>query len=130
MTTTNCPPPRDYQVPGNPHTDVYLLPVSGGADSSALAILLHEIAPHVPFRMVFTDTGAEERETLETLERLETWIGKPIERLGEKSLFDLIAQYKGFLPSPKDRVLKPPIFTYISQSVSECLYISSILEIL
>lgn len=94
-----------YQIPGNPETDVYLLPVSGGADSTALAILLHEIAPEIDFRMVFTDTGAEEKETIESLDRLEIWLGKKIERIGEKSLFSLIEEFNGFLPSPRDRVV-------------------------
>lgn len=92
-----------YQVPGNPETDVYVLPVSGGADSSALAILLHELAPTVPFQMVFTDTGAESNETLLALENLEQYLGKKIERLQEKGLFELINQYNGFLPSTRDR---------------------------
>jgi len=92
-----------FIVPGNPSTDEYLLPVSGGADSTALAILLHELAPHIPFRMVFTDTGAEEQETLSMLDRLERWLGKPIERLQSRGLFDLIEAYNGFLPSPRDR---------------------------
>lgn len=93
----------NYKIPGNPQTDVYLLPVSGGADSTALAILLHEIAPEIDFRMVFTDTGAEEQETIDALDRLELWLGKKIERIGEKSLFSLIDEYNGFLPSPRDR---------------------------
>ena len=92
-----------YVVPGNPATDAYILPVSGGSDSCALAILLHEIAPHIPFRMVFTDTGAEERDTLEMLDKLEAYLGKPIERLCGQSLFDLISAFSGFLPSPRDR---------------------------
>ena len=92
-----------YVVPGNPATDAYILPVSGGSDSTALAILLHEIAPHIPFRMVFTDTGAEEKETLEMLDKLEAYLGKRIERISEKSLFDLIEDFGGFLPSPRDR---------------------------
>ena len=92
-----------YAVPGNPDTDEYLLPVSGGADSTALALLLHEVAPHIRFRMVFTDTDAEEAETLEALDRLEAWLGKPIERLQSSGLFGLIEEYNGFLPSPTDR---------------------------
>ena len=39
--------PTAFQIPGNPETDEYLLPVSGGADSAALAMLLHELAPHI-----------------------------------------------------------------------------------
>ena len=39
--------PMAFQIPGNPETDEYLLPVSGGADSAALAMLLHELAPHI-----------------------------------------------------------------------------------
>lgn len=92
-----------YRIPGNPATDEYLLPVSGGADSTVLAIVLHEMAPHIPFRMVFTDTGAEEIPTLETLDKLEAYLGRPIERLKGKGLFDLVSEFNGFLPSPTDR---------------------------
>ncbi len=81
--------PMAFQIPGNPETDEYLLPVSGGADSAALAMLLHELAPH-NFRMVFTDTGAEEATTLAMLDRLEEWLQRPIERLKGHGLFDLI----------------------------------------
>ena len=95
--------PTAYQAPGDPATDAYILPVSGGSDSTALAILLHEIAPHIPFRMVFTDTGAEEPETLFMLDKLEAYLGKPIERIRGNSLFDLISDFSGFLPSPRDR---------------------------
>ena len=92
-----------YVIPGNPETDAYILPVSGGADSSALALLLHEIAPQIPFQMVFTDTGAEEQDTLDQLNKLEAYLGKPIERIQENSLFALIEDFSGFLPSPRDR---------------------------
>lgn len=96
-------PPTTFQIPGNPETDEYLLPVSGGADSAALALLLHELAPHINFRMIFTDTGAEEATTLAMLDRLEEWLQRPIERLKNKGLFDLIRSYNGFLPSPTER---------------------------
>ena len=113
-------PQLTFEIPGNPATDEYLLPVSGGADSTALALLLHELAPHINFRMVFTDTGAEEAPTLAMLDRLEEWLHKPIERLKSKGLFDLIRDYNGFLPSPTDRyctrVLKlEPFREWISQ---------------
>ena len=92
-----------YVVPGNPLTDEYLLPVSGGSDSAVLAIFLHHVAPHIRFRMIFTDTGAEEDETYRTLDKLENWLCRPIERIKGASLFDLIERYDGFLPSPRDR---------------------------
>lgn len=92
-----------YKIPGDPANSVWLVPVSGGADSTALAIFLKEVAPEINFRYVFCDTGAEEAETLQNLDKLEQWLGQPIERLQGPSLFDLIAQYGGFLPSPTDR---------------------------
>ena len=93
-----------YKMPGNLETDVYIIPVSGGADSTALAIYLHEKFPDVPFKLVFTDTGAEEPEITPSLHRLEEYLGKKIEWLGEdKSLFDLIRDWNGFLPSSQQR---------------------------
>lgn len=95
--------PQDFVIPGNMESDVYVVPVSGGVDSSILAIMLHELAPNIPWRLVFTDTGAEEQETLEALDRLEAYLGTPIERLQGEGLFKLIDRYNGFLPSPTDR---------------------------
>ena len=93
-----------YQLPGDPQNDVYLLPVSGGADSSALAIVMHILYPEVQFHMCFTDTGAEPEECYATLDRLEGYLGKTIERVSNgKTLWDLIDQYKGFLPSSQAR---------------------------
>lgn len=88
---------------------VPIIPVSGGADSSYLAILLHALFPEVPWRLVFTDTGTaenpvEDPEVYTTLDRLEVYLGKKIERLvPEKGLFEIIAQYRGFLPGHQSR---------------------------
>lgn len=93
-----------YKLPGEQETDVYVLPVSGGADSSALAILMHKMFPEVVFKMIFTDTGAEEPEIYTTLDELENFLGRPIERLTNgDSLWSLIDQWGGFLPSPQAR---------------------------
>lgn len=92
-----------FVIPGNPATDEYLVPVSGGADSTVLAIVLRELAPEINFRYVFTDTGAEEEETLVALDKLEAWLGKPIERLCNRGLFTLLEDFNSFLPSPRDR---------------------------
>jgi hypothetical protein len=66
-------------------------------------MILCALFPHVDWRLVFTDTGAEEVETLEMLDQIEAITGRRIERLMDKGLFDLIKDYGGFLPSPTDR---------------------------
>ncbi len=99
---------QQYQLP-DMTGGIPVIPVSGGADSSFLAILLHQLFPEVPFRMVFTDTGtaenpAEEPEIYNTLDRLEAYLGKKIERLvPQAGLFEKIAQYGGFLPGASSR---------------------------
>lgn len=62
-----CTKKPGYLLPAAVEADVWLIPISGGADSSALAILLHEMFPEVPWRLVFTDTGTEEPEIYESL---------------------------------------------------------------
>lgn len=98
------PPTVTWSVPGNPQTDKYILPVSGGADSSALAIFMTERFPHVPFEYVFSDTGAEEEGAYEGLKRLAAYLGKPITWIRpQMTLFELIDHYGGFLPSADSR---------------------------
>lgn len=93
-----------YELPGDPTRDVMIIPISGGADSTALAILLHRRFRDVPFRLVFTDTLAEPQSTYEALDRLEAYLGKPIERvMPERGLFELISGQNGFLPGPTSR---------------------------
>lgn len=92
-----------FLMPGRP-SDKYLIPLSGGADSSALAILMHWMFPNHPFEYCFTDTVAEEPEIYTTLDTLEEYLGKPITRIvPEMGLFELIEHYKGFLPSSQAR---------------------------
>lgn len=96
--------PGHYQLPGNPSTDRYLVPLSGGGDSSVLAIVLKLLFPHVRFEYIFTDTKAEEIEVYHTLNKLEAFLGSKITRIvGEKGLYDLIDEWGGFLPSATDR---------------------------
>lgn len=56
--------------------------ISGGKDSSALAVYLRHRVPDLEY--FFCDTGAELPETYEYLDRLETALGKPIARLNAK----------------------------------------------
>lgn len=73
---------RSFELPGELADDeVYVLPVSGGADSSALAILMCTLFPYVNWRLMFTDTGAEEEALMDTLDALEAYLGRPIERI-------------------------------------------------
>lgn len=69
-----------FTLPGKPD-DQHWIPVSGGADSSALAILMHLMYPEVPFKLLFTDTLAEEPEIYTTLDKLEAFLGVQIIRL-------------------------------------------------
>ncbi|QTR06319.1 phosphoadenosine phosphosulfate reductase family protein, partial [Saccharothrix algeriensis] len=62
------------------------LGLSGGKDSSALAIYMHGRVPEMEY--FFCDTGAELPETYEYLNRLEAAVGKPIVRLNSSRDFD------------------------------------------
>lgn len=93
-----------YQLPGNPDVDRYAIGVSGGADSTALAILLKHLFPDQQIDYVFTDTHAEAEALYANLDKLEQFLGITINRLAhEKGLYGVIEQYNGFLPSMKAR---------------------------
>lgn len=76
--------------------------ISGGKDSSALALHLRESVPQMEY--FFCDTGAELPETYEFLTRLEVILGKPIARLNSERGFDhWFEVFRGALPSPQMR---------------------------
>ncbi|MDE0497520.1 MAG: phosphoadenosine phosphosulfate reductase family protein [Acidimicrobiaceae bacterium] len=76
--------------------------ISGGKDSSALAVHLRERVPQLEY--FFCDTGAELPETYEYLTRLEVILGKPIARLNASRGFDhWFEVFRGALPSPQMR---------------------------
>ena len=102
----------------------HVVAFSGGKDSSALALYLHDperwrralgktdLAPRAPLaeaEYVFCDTGTELEETYEYLDRLEAYLGRPIQRLsadappGETPFDHHLRLYGGFLPSPQMR---------------------------
>ncbi|MDK9702473.1 MAG: hypothetical protein OEL20_04985 [Sulfuritalea sp.] len=45
-----------YQLPGDPTRDRYIVPLSGGIDSTATAVMLKTVFPEIHFEYVFTDT--------------------------------------------------------------------------
>jgi 3'-phosphoadenosine 5'-phosphosulfate sulfotransferase (PAPS reductase)/FAD synthetase len=80
----------------------HVLGISGGKDSSALAIYMRDRVPEMEY--FFCDTGAELPETYEYLNRLEAALGKSIVRLNADRDFDhWMEVYQGTLPSPQMR---------------------------
>ena len=76
--------------------------ISGGKDSSALAVYLRDKVPGMEY--FFCDTGAELPETYEYLTRLEVILGNPIVRLNAQRGFDhWFEVFRGALPSPQMR---------------------------
>jgi 3'-phosphoadenosine 5'-phosphosulfate sulfotransferase (PAPS reductase)/FAD synthetase len=80
----------------------HILGLSGGKDSSALAVYMKHRVPEMEY--VFTDTGKELPETYEFLDKLEAFLGKPIARLNPERGFDhWLRMYGGYLPSSRMR---------------------------
>lgn len=81
----------------------HILSLSGGKDSTALAIYLHDRIPDLEY--VFCDTEKELPETYDYLGRLEAFIGKRIHYLKHEGKgFDaLLTARNGYLPSPQVR---------------------------
>ena len=76
--------------------------ISGGKDSSALAVYLRDKVQGMEY--FFCDTGAELPETYEYLTRLEVILGSPIVRLNAERGFDhWFEVFRGALPSPQMR---------------------------
>jgi 3'-phosphoadenosine 5'-phosphosulfate sulfotransferase (PAPS reductase)/FAD synthetase len=104
MSTSNGPQQATAgaEPDGRSKTVRHVLGISGGKDSSALAIHLRDRIPQMEY--FFCDTGSELPETYDFLLRLEAALGKPIARLNAERNFDHWLQvYQGALPSPQMR---------------------------
>lgn len=66
--------------------------ISGGKDSTAMALRLRELYPERDFDFVITPTYNELPEMDAHWKRLEEALGQPLRRVNEVPLFDLIAQ--------------------------------------
>ena len=76
--------------------------ISGGKDSSALAVYMRDRVPDMEY--FFCDTGAELPETYRYLAKLEAVLGKPIARLNaERDFTHYFEVFRGTLPSPQMR---------------------------
>lgn len=80
----------------------HIMGLSGGKDSTALAILMHKKVPQMEY--FFCDTHKELPETYEYLDRIKARLGIKITYLSAERGFDhWLNVYGGFLPSPKMR---------------------------
>jgi len=80
----------------------HVLGISGGKDSTALAIYMRDKIPLVEY--FFCDTGKELPETYDYLAQLEKYLGKNIIRLNPDRTFDFWLDMNGnYLPSSQMR---------------------------
>ena len=80
----------------------HILSLSGGKDSTALALYMRERVSKMEY--VFCDTEKELQETYEYLEKLEAYLGCKIKRITPDVSFDDLLEKRGnFLPSPQIR---------------------------
>ncbi len=85
----------------------HILLLSGGKDSTALAIYMRDHHPELKMEYVFCDTHKELPETYEYLSRIESYLGQEIKRLsseeGDRGFDHFLTLYRGYLPSPQMR---------------------------
>ena len=85
--------------------ECHILSLSGGKDSTALALLIKEKYPeiHEQIEYVFFDTECELEETYDYLNKLEVFLEKPIKRMKPYKSFDYLYSMYKFLPSIRFR---------------------------
>lgn len=109
-------------IKGTKENPRHICGISGGKDSTALAIHIKKTRPEIfeNLELFFTDTGSELPEIYEHLDKLEKYLGKKILRIkadphsgnkfkvvdgeDDSNPFDeLLTKFKGYLPSPRSR---------------------------
>lgn len=82
----------------------HIIGLSGGKDSTALAVFMRKKYPELEIEYFFCDTHKELPETYDYLDRIEARLGIKIVRLEAERGFDhWLDVYGGTLPSPKMR---------------------------
>ena len=80
----------------------HILCMSGGKDSTALALYMRDRVSDMEY--IFCDTDKELKETYDYLNSVEAFLGKKIVRLNAKAGFDhWLEVFGGYLPSPQMR---------------------------
>jgi len=110
----------------------HILSLSGGKDSTALAIYMRDRVPEMEY--IFCDTGEELPETYAYLDKLEAYLHKPVIRLNpDRPFAHYLELYRGVLPDPRTRwctrmlKIKPferyvgndPVFSYVGIRADE-----------
>lgn len=82
----------------------YVLGLSGGKDSAALAVHMNNNYPEIPVEYYFTDTKYELPETYDYLNKLKTRLDREITYIHPTNGFDyFMKKYNNFLPSQNAR---------------------------
>jgi 3'-phosphoadenosine 5'-phosphosulfate sulfotransferase (PAPS reductase)/FAD synthetase len=85
----------------------HILLISGGKDSTALALYMRDHRPEVDLEYVFCDTQKELPETYAYLAKIEAYLQKPVTRLcsdlGDRGFDHHLKVYGNYLPSPNMR---------------------------
>lgn len=86
----------------SPQSVRHILALSGGKDSSALAVYMKDRVPQMEY--VFCDTGDELQETYDYLDKLELFLGKEITRINSDRPFEFwLRMFNGVLPDVRTR---------------------------
>jgi len=113
--------PADERTAGH-----HVVALSGGKDSCAMALRLAEVEPR-EYQYVCTPTGNELPEMVQHWQRLETLLGQPILRLGDRTLAGLIFEQRA-LPNWRmrwcTRMLKiEPFQAFVAERLPCTLYV-------
>ena len=105
FSTENSNSNDDSEVSGT--IERHILLISGGKDSTALAIYMRDNFPEIAMEYLFCDTHKELQETYEYLAKLEQYLGKPITKLcsslGDRGFDHWLKVYGNYLPAPNMR---------------------------
>lgn len=96
----------DFELPRpTPGKKLFVLcPVSGGIDSTAVAIVMAVLYPNVPVTFVYTSTGIDADGTEDLLQGIERLSGRKVIRIQPaKDLLEITAEQGNFLPSQRQR---------------------------
>jgi hypothetical protein len=94
-----------YELPTHPtKKGHFVIPVSGGADSTCTALIMLSKFPEESFVFCFTDTMAEPQSLYNQFDKLESWFGITVNRIApDFGYYEAIEEKNGYMPSPKNR---------------------------